>query len=67
MKISEIVAKAVCSVFGEEEVLAPRESLQFSEDVVREKAYLLWEEAGYPEGDGIEFWIRAEKELGEVS
>lgn len=34
-----------------------------SEDMVREKAYLLWEAAGCPEGDGVEFWVRAEREL----
>ena len=35
------------------------------EDAVREKAYLLWEQAGYPEGDGSEFWLEAEKQLKE--
>lgn len=34
-----------------------------TEDSVREKAYLLWEEAGKPEGDGSEFWFEAEKQL----
>jgi len=33
------------------------------EDSIREKAYLLWEAAGRPEGDGVEFWIQAEEEL----
>lgn len=33
------------------------------EDEVRERAYLLWEEAGRPEGDGVEFWLRAEQDL----
>lgn len=56
MKISDIIAKAVGSVFCE--------TSSVSEDAVREKAYLLWEEAGYPEGDGVEFWVRAERELG---
>jgi hypothetical protein len=30
---------------------------------VREQAYLLWEEAGRPEGDGAEFWFQAEQQL----
>jgi hypothetical protein len=34
-----------------------------SESAIREKAYLLWEEAGRPESDGVEFWVRAEQEL----
>lgn len=33
------------------------------EDLVRERAYLLWEKAGCPEGDGVEFWVLAEREL----
>ncbi len=28
---------------------------------IREYAYLLWEEAGYPEGDGVDFWLQAEQ------
>lgn len=34
-----------------------------TEDSIREKAYALWEEAGRPEGDGVEFWIEAERQL----
>jgi hypothetical protein len=38
---------------------------------IRERAYTLWEEAGKPLGDGVEFWLRAESEqtpdLGLVS
>ena len=33
------------------------------EDAIRSRAYALWEEAGHPDGDGVEFWLRAEKEL----
>jgi hypothetical protein len=33
------------------------------EDSIRTRAYALWEQAGRPESDGIEFWLRAEKEL----
>lgn len=55
MKISDILANAVKSVF--------KETPAISEEIVREKAYILWEEAGKPEGDGIEFWLLAEQEL----
>lgn len=47
--------ESVFAVFGEK---APP-----AEDEVRELAYRLWEEAGRPEGDGIEFWVRAETAL----
>lgn len=30
---------------------------------IREAAYLKWETAGCPRGDGIEFWLAAEAEL----
>lgn len=33
------------------------------EDALRERAYLKWEAAGYPEGDGANFWLEAEAEL----
>lgn len=35
------------------------------EDAIREKAYLLWEAAGYPAGDGVDFWLQAEQALAE--
>jgi hypothetical protein len=34
-----------------------------SEDEVRLRAYLLWEAAGRPFGDGGPFWLQAEREL----
>jgi hypothetical protein len=55
MKISDILANAVKSVF--------KETSAISEDLVRERAYILWEAAGRPEGDGVEFWLMAEREL----
>jgi hypothetical protein len=33
------------------------------EEAVRTLAYLKWEQAGCPEGDGSAFWLEAEKEL----
>lgn len=35
------------------------------EDQVRERAYQLWQEAGSPEGDGVQFWLDAEEQLQE--
>jgi hypothetical protein len=32
-------------------------------DEVRLRAYLRWEAAGKPEGDGVKFWLEAEQEL----
>ncbi len=36
---------------------------QPTDDVIRLGAYLKWEAAGKPPGDGIDFWLEAEKEL----
>ncbi len=36
---------------------------EICEEIIREKAYFLWEEAGRPECDGTQFWIEAEKQL----
>lgn len=33
------------------------------EDAIREKAYQLWEQAGCPQSDGVEFWLSAKQEL----
>lgn len=35
------------------------------EDVIRERAYQLWEEAGSPPGDGVDFWLQSEAEFDE--
>lgn len=34
-----------------------------NEQQVRELAYHKWEEAGYPPGDGVNFWLEAEAEM----
>ena len=34
-----------------------------SEDAIRGLAYEKWHAAGCPEGDGVEFWLDAEKEI----
>jgi len=33
------------------------------EDAIRIGAYLRWDAAGRPGGDGVHFWLEAEKEL----
>ena len=30
---------------------------------IRELAYLKWEAAGFPAGDGFDFWLEAEREI----
>lgn len=37
-----------------------------NEEKVRVLAYEIWEKAGCPEGDGVEFWLQAESELGNI-
>jgi hypothetical protein len=39
------------------------EDLLNAEVQIRELAYYKWEQAGCPEGDGLSFWIEAEKEV----
>ena len=34
-----------------------------SDEQIRARAYHLWEEAGRPQGDGVQFWLEAELEL----
>jgi hypothetical protein len=34
-----------------------------SPDEVRVRAYQMWEKAGKPGGDGVNFWVAAEQEL----
>lgn len=33
------------------------------QNAIRELAYTKWEQAGWPTGDGIQFWLEAEQEL----
>lgn len=34
---------------------------------VRQLAYSLWEKAGSPEGDGVDFWVEAEQLIGRLN
>jgi hypothetical protein len=46
-----------------------RENLKMAcnqEQRVRELAYQIWEQAGYPCSNGVEFWLQAESELAPV-
>jgi len=36
---------------------------RMSDDKIRELAYLKWEAAGYPQSDGVQYWLQAEEEL----
>jgi hypothetical protein len=37
------------------------------EDVIRTRAYFLWEQAGRPDCDSAQFWLEAEREIGSPS
>ena len=41
----------------------PEQSLGNFDMAIRERAYLKWEAAGFPPGDGLDFWLEAEREL----
>ncbi len=43
--------------------LMPQSVALPSEDAIRHCAYLKWEAAGRPGGDGVSFWLEAEQEL----
>jgi hypothetical protein len=58
MENKNIIQKTFESIFGESYFAKIPE-----ESEIREKAYSLWEKAGRPESDGVEFWTQAEKEL----
>ena len=42
---------------------AAEASAPVDEHAIRVRAYERWEAAGRPEGDGVQFWLDAEKEL----
>jgi hypothetical protein len=45
-----------------ESIKAKPEAPETSE-LIKLRAYELWEQSGKPESDGVEFWLKAEKEL----
>lgn len=46
-------------------LIPPQQTVEHAHDEerVRARAHELWEAAGRPEGDGVEFWYQAEREL----
>jgi Protein of unknown function (DUF2934) len=36
---------------------------EVTEEVIRERAYLLWEKAGRPEGHADDFWRKAQTQI----
>jgi len=36
---------------------------ELNENAIRERARWLWDQAGSPEGQDMEFWLQAEREL----
>lgn len=41
----------------------PTVAARVREQAIRELAYARWEAAGRPMGDGVQFWLEAEREL----
>lgn len=41
----------------------PTVAARVHEKAIRELAYAKWEAAGRPAGDGVQFWLEAEREL----
>jgi hypothetical protein len=44
-------------------VRSPQSAGLVAEDAIRLRAYEKWEAAGKPAGDGVQFWLAAEREL----
>jgi hypothetical protein len=43
--------------------IPPEHIPNFAQEAIRHRAYLKWEAAGQPDGDGVDFWLDAEQEL----
>jgi hypothetical protein len=61
-EIADTTVRPTATWVGDTE--RPVESAAVREARVRDEAYRLWEEAGRPQGDGVEFWLKAEHALG---
>ncbi len=46
---------------SESENRSPQQMMDCCEEAIRELAYLKWEDAGCPSGDGFDFWLEAER------
>jgi hypothetical protein len=52
------------SVYEKRENLNADQNGEVTEEVIRERAYLLWEQAGRPEGDDADdFWHKAQTQI----
>ena len=54
---------ATVALTGENEGPSSQQPVTFSEEANRVLAHRKWEEAGRPAGDGVEFWLEAEREV----
>lgn len=61
------VATAELAGTPEEAPSSGQQPAQCGEDEIRTVAYGKWESAGFPAGDGVEFWLEAERELNTES
>ena len=52
-----------CSVDEKLENLNAVQNVEVTEEVIRERAYLLWEQAGRPEGDADDIWQKAQTQI----
>jgi hypothetical protein len=57
--------QAMCIVHRDLKTSLQKKELGMKQKV-RELAYNKWEKAGYPSGNGIQFWLEAELELGKI-
>jgi Protein of unknown function (DUF2934) len=46
-----------------DQVVRERAYGEVTEEVIRERAYLLWEQAGRPEGHADDFWHKAQTQI----
>ncbi|NBT57261.1 DUF2934 domain-containing protein [bacterium] len=44
----------------------PKPEAPETSELIRLRAYELWEQSGRPESDGVEFWLMAEKEVSQT-
>ena len=52
-----------CAVDEKIDTPNPDEHDEVTEDVIRERSYLLWEQAGRPEFAADQFWYEAQAEI----
>ena len=60
---SRLVTRRLHALRDEPRLPLPRISHPVYENEIRLLAYLKWEAAGKPPGEGVRFWLEAEQEL----